>query len=1210
MSLDPRERLALQLEANRLASRLASTDSRLTTVETTPQLAHSAIMNGALSAYINAQQTMVIGLQYDGTNAAVPVSSPAPPQPYQPTAVARPGGIAVAWDGTFADSLGTRQTSIVAPMDFARVDVVVTTDSVPNWLGILPSHAFTSPRGGEIFISLPVNTYRVALITRGQAGNASAASVPTQVTAAGIVVASDGAAPAGVPSITVIGGLGAVLARVTTPITNTDPVQYEYHVSPTPFSAVSNDAATIAHRGPETSVTIRRFPNGDPIGPDVIGETPTPVYVRVIAYDSDGWGPQSAQATATPVQVTSADIAANQGWFGYLQATDFRSGQISGDVLLGGRFATLGAGENVGQGWEASAAGARWFDAAGKIVVDIPSNLSVSNPATFSGKGVFTQLEAIGGMTMRGTSRILQGSELVLSNQQQPPGIGPTVGVDLDSVPLDLTAAMAAVNSGQPATSYVGIQWDGTALEWLVAAYMSTRLRVLRFDPTTGAYKGQTVAITVPSTDTIHGWAMTATRHLLTVQVASGAVQLQSFTLAGASDSELFRPINDATESVSSLGIDGTAVLAASILADGQPMTRRFDYVTGLRPQLLPAAPTALYGELVYGEGTYGGSLGGWQPRGAANITTTSITVGGTTYPGSLALNQDGPGGLIAETAGGDVPVLGRRIYRLAFKARLADATTLRAGDSLTVVGLYTWFDAAGAVIGTEDNVISTTVASITEANRATSLTATTVDVLAPPTATRCRVGFRVTPTFAAPTDSAPTDVTVVFYDQRFSLSDGWNVSDIWYSNNYLSNAERGVTDTAAATLRSAVPAGAIRRTEADMGAVERVVLGPSRVVSAATVRPYRTVTPGAVDGYEWPGPVAIAEGFTYGNGAFHVLTRGRIHKYGTVTWAAGVTDQWFAGYTWRDTDTGGSPHETGLSPLTRFTMKKRHRVTLTTGTVPSHSGNTDAVNNVGFYIGRLGMGTQFTVSSVANTANVATVVSATAHGLVVGETVEISGTGGQPGYYGAWTVASVPNTTTFTFARTAPDAATTTVTGVVAVRTTAPDRTLMAYQSSLNASPSVTTSGTLLNPNPTTATSTNTITNLTYGPDPAGAYAFPNTSPAKVTSTMKRSSSSQLPLFGVDGDGNGRWDDLMPPGTMLTYCGAVVPTNWRQCNAQSLSAALYPDLYAALGGSASPHGVNLGAGTFQVPNKPYTDGTYGGSPTSTTGFMNIIKIT
>ena len=57
------------------------------------------------------------------------------------------------------------------------------------------------------------------------------------------------------------------------------------------------------------------------------------------------------------------------------------------------------------------------------------------------------------------------------------------------------------------------------------------------------------------------------------------------------------------------------------------------------------------------------------------------------------------------------------------------------------------------------------------------------------------------------------------------------------------------------------------------------------------------------------------------------------------------------------------------------------------------------------------------TVSNKALTSNVATITTSAAHGLFVGDSVKITGVDNT--FNGTWTIATVPTTTTFTYART-----------------------------------------------------------------------------------------------------------------------------------------------------------------------------------------------
>lgn len=159
---------------NEFVRRIARLERGLRRVSTTPQLSGSTIEGGSLDAYDpNDNLTVIIGEQPDGTNGAVVVTGPPPPQPTLPTVAPFIEGLLVSWDGTFADSPTT-----VAPMDFARVDVVVGPVGFDP-IATPPQGAVLSPRGGQVLVGDLVagQTYEVALVARAITGKASVASI-------------------------------------------------------------------------------------------------------------------------------------------------------------------------------------------------------------------------------------------------------------------------------------------------------------------------------------------------------------------------------------------------------------------------------------------------------------------------------------------------------------------------------------------------------------------------------------------------------------------------------------------------------------------------------------------------------------------------------------------------------------------------------------------------------------------------------------------------------------------------------------------------------------------------------------------------------------------------------------------------------------------------------------------------------------------------
>lgn len=78
---------------------------------------------------------------------------------------------------------------------------------------------------------------------------------------------------------------------------------------------------------------------------------------------------------------------------------------------------------------------------------------------------------------------------------------------------------------------------------------------------------------------------------------------------------------------------------------------------------------------------------------------------------------------------------------------------------------------------------------------------------------------------------------------------------------------------------------------------------------------------------------------------------------------------------------------------------------------------------------GYTGDGPFATVTNKALTSNVATITTATAHGLTTGDTVTVSGVDAT--FNGSFTVASTPSATTFTYAKTASDVTSASATGL-----------------------------------------------------------------------------------------------------------------------------------------------------------------------------------
>ncbi|MEU4095505.1 hypothetical protein [Streptomyces sp. NPDC026673] len=156
-----------------LAGRIADLERLVRDLSRTSRLANSSIENGAIAVYDNAGTVRgSIGLQPDGTLAVAAVNGPTPPIPGPPTVASVLGGVAVGWNGAFAD--GSQ-----APADFAYVEVHFST--APDFPddGTLFS-AFYSTSGGSLTVPTdsPLWVRLVCVTTSGAASEPSASAGP------------------------------------------------------------------------------------------------------------------------------------------------------------------------------------------------------------------------------------------------------------------------------------------------------------------------------------------------------------------------------------------------------------------------------------------------------------------------------------------------------------------------------------------------------------------------------------------------------------------------------------------------------------------------------------------------------------------------------------------------------------------------------------------------------------------------------------------------------------------------------------------------------------------------------------------------------------------------------------------------------------------------------------------------------------------------
>ncbi|MEU3342231.1 hypothetical protein [Streptomyces sp. NPDC006668] len=172
-----------------LAARIANLERLLRDLTRSSRLANSSIENGSIAVYDDAGTLRgSIGLQEDGTVALAAVNGPTPPSPTAPAVASVLGGVAVSWDGAFAD--GNQ-----APADFASVEVHFSTsadfpdgDSLFAAFYSAQAHTMVVPADEPLWVRLVcVSTSSAASRPSVTAGPAGPLPVVAQAVVDGIV---------------------------------------------------------------------------------------------------------------------------------------------------------------------------------------------------------------------------------------------------------------------------------------------------------------------------------------------------------------------------------------------------------------------------------------------------------------------------------------------------------------------------------------------------------------------------------------------------------------------------------------------------------------------------------------------------------------------------------------------------------------------------------------------------------------------------------------------------------------------------------------------------------------------------------------------------------------------------------------------------------------------------------------------------------------
>lgn len=448
----------------RLARRIRSVEKLAFRAATQPQLAYSSIEDGAIQSVEDGTLKAIIGKQFDGTQAVTILNGPIPPTPSAPGAVAALEGAVLSWDGTFADGS-------VAPMDFTRVEVHASTDSgfTAEFAETLKA-TFETPRGAEVFVSLPASAHYVRLVARTASGGRSAASAVTSVTPQGLIEslppATDGNAPASSPTPLISGGIGS-LFLTWPPVTNADPVTYEVHVSTT--TGFTPDSTTKVAQTSGGNYVVRTLADGvTPLSYD------TPTYVRIVAKDADGAAPAGLEVPSTPIQATSDDIATNSVITDKLAANAITADKLAARIILASEIAT---GESGFDRVSLDASGIKAIQANGVVRADLPTDSGT--PVFIKGRAELDNVNINDNMSIHGTANTMEpSSRLVMKGSTSDPTSQPSVYTSWDVANTwSYPGGSFSIGGGR------GLCWDGTRYI-TTNAYFGTQLLAMNEDGT------------------------------------------------------------------------------------------------------------------------------------------------------------------------------------------------------------------------------------------------------------------------------------------------------------------------------------------------------------------------------------------------------------------------------------------------------------------------------------------------------------------------------------------------------------------------------------------------------------------------------------------------------------------------------------------------------------------------------------------------------
>lgn len=232
--------------------------------------------------------------------------------------------------------------------------------------------------------------------------------------------ATDGLPPGLSPMPIAQGSVGVIFLKWQA-IENPDPVTYQVHISTT--DAFTAAPATLLEHTIGNFMVVRTDVAG------AVVQYGTTYYFRIVAEDDDGAATQSIIASASPLQVTNADVIAGYIYAGNIFAEQITGGKFTSDITLASTIKTADTGARV----ELNALGMLITDSTGAPTTRLGTDAENFFKGTIEANGITVN----GGLTLRGTTNeISRSSSLTLAQGVTASTNAPSVVVDWEKLAL------------------------------------------------------------------------------------------------------------------------------------------------------------------------------------------------------------------------------------------------------------------------------------------------------------------------------------------------------------------------------------------------------------------------------------------------------------------------------------------------------------------------------------------------------------------------------------------------------------------------------------------------------------------------------------------------------------------------------------------------------------------------------------------------------